>query len=397
MKPRSLFVLLFGVVATPVLSDGPPERESVSPGVKFVAHRVGKFRSEACGVADFDGDGRLDIVAGEYLYLAPRWKPRKIRSIKGDIDEAGKGYSHDFMNEPLDVDGDGLLDVVSCSWHGKQIEWYRNVGSAEGLWPVTVIHRNGNYECGHLCDIDGDGKELEVLPAVAGTVWYEIGADSGGKRKMLRHVVDTQTHDWGGGAGDVNGDGRPDILRPNAWYEAPVDPRSGAWKKHPLAVGSAQEGSADHTPQILVYDVDADGRNDIITSSAHKYGIFWYRQVGEKGEPGWKQHLIDNTWSQAHSLALGDLDGDGDFDLVTGKRFMAHNGSDPGGNEPLGVYWYELERDRNPVWRKHVISYDKGIGSGMNIPVVDLDADGDLDIVVTGKWGGPVWFENRRR
>lgn len=105
--------------------------------------------------------------------------------------------------------------------------------------------------------------------------------------------------------------------------------------------------------------------------------------------------MIDDTWSQAHSLKLADLSGDGTLDLVTGKRFHAHNGKDPGGDEPLGVYWYELKRGAKPEWTKHVISYNEGIGSGLDIPVVDLDNDGDLDIVVTGKWGGPVWFENQ--
>ena len=188
---------------------------------------------------------------------------------------------------------------------------------------------------------------------------------------------------------------RLDIHQRDGQYEAPSDPREGVWKEHPLAVGSAEEGRADHTPQILVYDVNNDGLNDIVTSSAHKYGIFWYEHIADKPHPRWKKHLIDSSWSQAHSLCLADIDLDGDRDLVTGKRFKAHNGRDPGGNDPLGVYWYELNRGASPTWTKHVISYAKGIGSGMNIPVVDLDADGDLDIIVTGKWGGPVWFENK--
>ena len=376
--------------------------------VKFTMHRVGTYRSEACGVGDFNNDGKIDIVAGPFLYIAPEFKPRKIRTLKGKVDEQGKGYNWDFMNVPMDVDGDGLLDVVSCSWHGKQIDWYRNTGPAGGPWPRTVIELNGNYEHGDLWDVDGDGKRNEILPGVTGTVWYELGVDADGKRGLIKHVISEKTYAWGVGAGDINGDGRPDVLRPDAWFEAPADPRKGKWVGHPLAVG-AKDGKPGHTPHICVHDVNADGLNDIVTSSAHAYGIFWYEQT--RGEnvsptnqgsrptqsPTWKQHTIDDTWSQAHAITMADMDGDGDLDFVTGKRFMAHNGNDPGGNEPLGVYWYELQRGKSPRWTKHVLSYRQGIGAGMNIPVVDLDGDGDLDVVVTGKWGGPVWFENRAK
>jgi len=96
-------------------------------------------------------------------------------------------------------------------------------------------------------------------------------------------------------------------------------------------------------------------------------------------------------------VTLADLDGDGDRDFVTGKRFYAHNGADPDEEAPLGVYWYELKRGPGVEWARHVISYDGGIGAGLDIPVVDIDADGDLDIVVTGKWGGPVYFENKSK
>ena len=99
-----------------------------------------------------------------------------------------------------------------------------------------------------------------------------------------------------------------------------------------------------HTPQILVYDVNNDGLNDLVTSSAHGYGIFWYEQVREGSEIRFTQHLIDDSWTQAHSLALADLDGDGVPELVTGKRFMAHNGSDPEEDKPLGIYYYTLKR-----------------------------------------------------
>ena len=373
--------------------------------VKFVAHRVGQFRSEACGVGDFNNDGRLDIVAGPYWYKAPDWKAHQFRDLKGKVDEKGKthtvneqgiGYWDDFMNAPMDVDDDGLLDVVTCSWFSKQVDWYRSTGVAGRQWPMTIVEKDGNYECGDLWDIDGDGKKLEILPNTKDTKWYEIGINADGKRGLIKHTVSQNEHPFGGGVGDINGDGRPDILRPGAWYEAPAELRNGQWKEHPLALGSLFEGKAEHTPQIWVYDVDKDGLNDIVTSSAHQHGIFWYKQIKKRSEISWQQHVIDHSWSQAHSITLADLDEDGDLDLVTGKRFLAHNGNDPDAYTPAGVYWYELKRDAGVEWVKHIISYGEGIGSGLNIPVVDLDGDRDLDIVVTGKWGGPVFFENIR-
>ncbi len=363
--------------------------------VKFAVHRVGTYRGEACGVGDFNNDGKLDIVALPYLYLAPGFKPQEITTVKGEVDDQGKGYRWDFMNSPLDVDGDGWLDVVTCSWDGKKSEWLRNPGTTGGQWTRNLVEENGHFEHGDLWDVDGDGVREEILPGVTGTVWYEVGTGADGKRGIIKHVVSEKRLDWGVGCGDLNGDGRPDILRPDAWFEAPADPRTGKWTEHPLAVGCLQEGKAEHTPQIWVYDVNADGLNDIVTSSAHRHGIFWYQQTRKGSKIGFKQHVIDDSWTQAHSITLADIDGDGDLDLATGKRFMAHNGKDPEGNLPPGVYWYELKRGPTPIWTKHVISFGQGIGSGMNIPVVDLDGDGDLDIVVTGKWGGPVWFENK--
>jgi len=368
--------------------------KSVPPdAVKFVMHRIGSFRSEACGVADFNGDGKLDIVAGQYIYLAPDWRRFQFRTVEGKVDDSGKGYYWDFMNEPLDVDGDGRVDVVACEWRGT-FQWFRNVGFDGPQWPATLIEKNGNMECGDLVDIDGDGAAREFLLHCQPTFWYELGTLPSGKRGLIKHMISERKLDFGGGVGDVNGDGRPDLIRPNAWYEAPADPRKGRWIEHPILLGG-KDGKAEHTPQICVYDVNADGLADIITSSAHRHGIFWYQQVRQGAQVTWVQHTIDDTWSQAHAIALADIDGDGVPELITGKRFMAHNGSDPDEFGPLGVYWYDLARGPNPRWTRHTISFGQGIGAGMSIPVVDLDGDGDLDIVVTGKFGGPVWFENR--
>jgi hypothetical protein len=308
------------------------------------------------------------------------------------VDEQGKGYRWDFGNLPMDVAGDGKLDLVSVDWFDKRAVWLRNTGTENGEWPLTVIEVNGNFETAGLYDIMGKGSVQAVVPAITSTVWYEPD----GKGAFTKHIVSTNPMPFGVGAGDINGDGRSDIIRPGAWYEAPADQRKGVWIEHPIALGS-KGGKADHTSHNLVFDVNGDGLNDIVTSSAHKYGIFWCEQVRKGVEITFTQHLIDDTWTQAHSLALADLDGCGMPELVTGKRFMAHNGKDPEENGPLGVYYYKLHRqpDHSVSWDKRVISFNEGIGSGLNICVADINGDGRQDVIVTGKWGGPVWFENQ--
>ena len=380
---------LVGLFTSAVLAADaiPPER------VKFVTHRVGNFRSEACCVADFNNDGKPDILAGPNLYLAPDFKPQKIRTLDGSVDEAGKGYYDDFMNAAMDVDGDGWLDLITCCWFSQSSNWYRNPGAAGGEWEKHLIDKSTNHETGGLYDIEGKGKSQVLFPYIAATVWIELTKTADGKPNWIKHVVSEKGMDFGVGVADLNGDGRPDVIRPNAWFEAPADIRTGTWIEHPLGLGT-KEGKPGHTPQILAYDVNADGLLDIITSSAHGYGIFWYEQVRNGSEITWKQHTIDDTWTQAHSLVLADIDGDGAPELISGKRFMAHNGSDPDETGPLGVYWYKLQRGPNPKWTKNVISYNEGIGSAFDIGAVDMNGDGKIDIVVTGKWGGPVWFEN---
>ncbi len=428
-----------------------------SPDIPFTARMIDHGASETAAVADVNNDGRLDIISGENWYQAPGWTKHKFRDLNYT-----SNYYDNFSDLPVDVDGDGYSDLVRVTWFAKKISWWKNPGRAEGpgssekrprpargervferrsasergwgpasseYWTEADIHTGFNIEFAILADMDNDGKPNEVVAQENGTPqsWYE--AKNGAWSK---HVVSDRSYGHGIGAGDVNGDGRNDILTPRGWLEAPVDPRAGTWTFHPdwesinvalpadgAPAAPAPANAPAPAPRVLelgfmhVADVNGDGRNDVIAGAGHNYGVFWFEQR-DNGQ--WTRRTIDSAWSQAHASTLVDLNGDGRKDFVTGKRFMAHNGSDPGEKEPLGVYWYEFAfapaspnasagQGRPVEWIRHVIDYGGRMGGGMQIPVVDIDGDGDLDIVCPGKSGlflvenltkGPAQRANKR-
>jgi hypothetical protein len=345
--------------------------------IPFVKHTLDLGASETCAVADVNNDGHPDIVSGENWYEGPKWRKRKFRTL-----HFANNYVDAFSDLPLDVNGDGFPDIVTATWFSRRLFWVENPGRGGGAWKEHDIETGVNTEFAFLVDIDNDGKEREVLPQFGGKAgqlaWYEVK-----DKAFVRHVISPQNWGHGVGAGDVNGDGRTDVLTPKGWFEAPADPRAGDWKWHP-------DFDLESTGFIYVHDVNGDGRPDVISSMAHNYGIFWL----ERGEGNaWTRRVIDDSWSQPHAMSLVDLNKDGRPDLVTGKRYMAHNGRDPGEREPLGVYWYEYLPVKPVEWVKHVVDYGSRSGGGMQIPVVDLDGDRDLDFVTAGK-SGLFLFEN---
>jgi hypothetical protein len=349
--------------------------------------------SETVAVADINKDGRLDIVSGEYWYeqtaaearSGPRFVRHKFRELPYTFD-----YLEDLSDLAIDVDGDGYPDVVTCSYWSKPLTWWENPAGRNQPWREHLIDSGSPVEFVFLVDLLNSGKPLQLLPQFGDSnfplSWYEL-AGSGAPNPWIKHVVSSRSYGHGIGAGDINSDGRTDIITPKGWFEAPADPRHGEWRFHP-------EFDLGMVGFIHAHDVNGDGLADLVTTAAHNYGIFWCEQKkGTAGKRTWVKHVIDDAWSQAHAMTLADLNHDGRIELVTGKRYYAHD-HDPGANEPLGIYWYEqLQAAGPPQWRRHLIDYSTRTGAGMQIAVVDVDRDGDLDIVVGGK-SGLYLFEN---
>jgi hypothetical protein len=350
------------------------------PDIPFRKHTLDLGANESVTFTDVNGDGKLDIVSGENWYQSPSWTKHHFRDLPFT-----QNYIDNFSDLAVDVNGDGRPDIVSCAWFSKRLAWWENPGNSGALWKEQDIETISPIEFCFLVDLDNDGNAREVLPqfgdSKAPLAWYEPKNGT-----FVKHVISPKSYGHGIGVGDVNKDGRNDILTPQGWFEAPTDPRTGEWKFHP----DWQETKA--LGFMYVTDVNGDGRNDIVTSAAHDYGLFWWEQGADSK---WTKHTIDDSWSQSHAMTLIDLNGDGKLDLLTGKRYMAHNGHDPGEREPLGIYWYESvkQEDGKLDWVRHTIEYSTRTGGGMQIPVADLDGDGDLDFAVAGK-SGLYLFEN---
>ncbi len=374
-------------ISLPATAQNPHPKKPVV--IRFERHVLDQaFRAEGVAVGDFNHDGRPDIAAGYVWYEAPSWK---LHCVLPEVPEyQPKGYSNAFCTFVSDLNGDGWDDLIVVDFPGTPTWWFENPQRKPGPWEKHVLTPVTNNESPQMADIDGDGK-LEFL------LGYSPDAQKpdGPQRRMAwaRPAKDptapwqrfpisqpaapgTRKYSHGLGSGDVNGDGRIDVVVAKGWYEAPADPKQGPWRFHPAPFGGK-------TAHMFVFDIDGDGDSDILASSPHAYGIWWYeQQPGEK----WMTHEIDASFSQTHAVCLVDLNGDGLPDFVTGKRWWAHGGRDPGGNEPAVLCWYELKRNDGRVqWIRHQIDHQSGIGT--QFQVADVDGDGLYDIVTSNKRG----------
>lgn len=402
----AVFVAAYTMLVAVVFAQSEPGFE------KHLLNAQSEF--SAATAIDINRDGKLDVVCGAWWYEAPLWTAHRFREV-----EQIRGRFDDYSNLAMDVDLDGNSDIISVNYRSQSLYWCRNPGTehAGELWESVIIDRPGTSETGRLVDIDGDGR-LDILPSGTNfAAWYQWQASDEGGQPFVRRELPSELIGHGIGAGDINGDGRIDIVAPNGWAEAPLDRAHGRWLWHPEF-----QLSHDCGLPILCYDVDQDGDIDLVWGRGHDIGLYWTEQVGENessitlaaetltvgdvsaetlaqllpkiSQTKWITHAIDTSWSSAHTLMLADIDGDGHDDLVAGKRYMGHDGKDPGENDPLSVQWYRFDKAHR-TWQSHLVSYGGTCGIDLDSVCVDLDGDGDIDILAPSR-AGLHWLENLR-
>ena len=402
--PRSSFfyVPIGAAFVTLSISLAVPEQDSGPPAaLRWRLQQLHRDHNEGAAIGDINRDGKPDISAGEYWYPAPEFAKKKLRQISA----FGKDYLQNNGEHLHDMNGDGLLDVVTGRFTETKVFWYENPGpgnyDGEAAWTehLLVDTKTNRNEINFFHDIDGDavpewienswGDDNPML------LWRQVREEGNPVPRLKRHVVGEDRNGHGMGFGDINGDGRQDIVFKQGWFEQPeAGAFSGPWTHH------ADFVIPNACCPLIVVDLNRDGRNDLIWANGHGYGIYWKEQLEPKadGSTRWRQHLIDDKLAQAHALAWEDIDNDGEPELITGKRYFAHSGKDPGAKDPNQVVYYDFDPAKQ-TFTRHLIAEapsGKGPGIGLQIRIADLDGNGWKDIVVPGKSGTYIlWNEGR--
>ena len=368
------------------------------------------------GAADFNHDGNLDIVSGPYIYYGPTYT-KYSEMYRAETVNPSTGFaSNAWMDFPADWTGDGWPDVVTVSYGGEHggVYLYVNPKGEERLWEKFKVVSEVQSEIAVMRDLDGDGKP-EIAYMGGGQVRYAEPDPANPTGQWIVHNVSEKGYGTahGIGVGDINGDGRMDILNAYGWWEQPPPGAEQAtWTYHPEVFGRYGRGIMGGSV-MAVYDVNGDGLNDVVTAlNAHGWGLAWFEQKRDsQGRISFVEHMIMDdfstknaggvAFSEPHGTTFADVDGDGIPDFIVGKRYWSHLDTylDP---DPYGqpvLYVYKTVRSKKAPGGAEFVPelIDSHTGVGSDVLAVDLNKDGAMDIVTASRFGTFIYWGKPRK
>jgi len=369
------------------------------------------YYSMTAAAADFNHDGSQDVVSGPYIYYGPDYTKRREISL-AESTSPSTSFNSWWVEYAQDFTGDGWPDVINVTYGGANsgVYLYVNPKGENRRWDMFKVVPNVQSEIAVVADVDGSGKPAVVYMG-EGYVSYAKPDPANPTGPWISHHVSEQGYGGahGIGVGDINGDGRMDILNMYGWWEQPAAGGNGTWKYHPEVFGRYGHGIAGGSV-MAVYDVNGDGLKDVVTSlNAHGWGMAWFEQKKDaQGNISFVRHMIMDdlntqkenaggvAFSELHGTMAADMDGDGIPDYVVGKRYWSHNADylDPDPFGPPVLYWYKTVRDsKAPGGARFVPELvDNMSGVGSTVLATDLNKDGAMDIVTGTKLGTFIFW-----
>ncbi len=380
-----MLAFVLGLLAAGGLRDEGPTFEKTRLDARFV--------SEGVAVGDVNRDGRLDILAGRVWYEAPQWKPHEIAPFQ--VVDPKTAWVDSFHNWAEDLNRDGWIDQIVIGMPGEKAVWRENPKGKDGPWREHLIWPSAGNESPHYEDLFGTGRRVLIM----GTddqylAWFEPAKDPYAPWVMHRisglKGAGSQRYSHGMGIGDLDGEGRREVLTKEGYYTPPTRrPKFGETlaQEEPWTFVRADLGP--DCAHMLVARVGKPEAAVILTSSAHGRGIWQFRR-GADG--GFQRETIDDTIGQTHSAVLARLGPRKMLNLITGKRRWAHPpGVDVGSEEPAWLVRYELGAEGR--WTRHLIDEDSGVGT--QFVVQDMNRDGAADIIVSNKNGVFLFLQRK--
>ncbi|QEE29198.1 DUF1080 domain-containing protein [Terriglobus albidus] len=386
-------------------------RDEEKVGPHFRKQRLSDFYySWGTAAADFNKDGVLDVVSGPYIYYGPDYRKSREIYYAFPSNPLTEFASDSTMEFAADFDGDGWPDVLTVNFGGGPgAQLYINPKGEHRRWQKYAVGTGVQSEIALLRDIDGDGKP-ELVYSGAGHVRYAKPDPAKPTEKWIVHDISDAGYGvaHGIGVGDINGDGRIDVLNPYGWWEQPAaGADSGPWTYHPAAFAQFGRGLMGGSV-MAVYDVNGDGKNDVVTSlNAHGWGLAWYEQKRDSaGKISFTEHMVMNdqsaknaggvAFSELHGTSYADVDGDGIPDFIAGKRYFSHldTNIDPDPRGAPVLYWYKTVRNPKAAGGAELVPelIDTHSGVGSDVLAVDLNHDGAIDVITSTRFGTFVYW-----